>query len=71
MRYEMTDLEWSIIRTVLPANSRGIPRVDDRRVLNGTFWILRSGAPWRDLSDRDRIDFTAVAGLRDGAFPPF
>ena len=22
---------------------------DDRRVLNGIFWVLRSGAPWRDL----------------------
>src|SRR5262245_33884489 len=27
----------------------GVPRVDDRRVLNGIFWVLRSGAPWRDL----------------------
>jgi transposase len=25
------------------------PRVNDRRVLNGIFWVLRSGAPWRDL----------------------
>src|SRR5580704_9203912 len=30
---------------------RGVPRVDDRRVLNGIFWVLRSGAPWRDLPD--------------------
>jgi transposase len=28
---------------------RGVPRVNDRRVLNGIFWVLRSGAPWRDL----------------------
>ena len=28
---------------------RGVPRVDDRRALNGMFWVLRSGAPWRDL----------------------
>jgi transposase len=28
-----------------------IPRVDDRRVLNGIFWVLRSGAPWRDLPE--------------------
>ena len=27
----------------------GVPRVNDRRVLNGIFWVLRSGAPWRDL----------------------
>ncbi len=52
MHYELTDFEWSIIRPVLPAKSRGIPRVDDRRVLNGIFWVLRSGAPWRDLPDR-------------------
>ncbi len=25
--------------------------VNDRRVLNGIFWVLRSGAPWRDLPD--------------------
>ena len=27
----------------------GVPRVDDRRVLNGIFWVLRTGAPWRAL----------------------
>jgi transposase len=31
--------------------ARGVPRVDDRRVLNGICWMLRSGAPWRDLPD--------------------
>jgi transposase len=27
----------------------GIPRVDHRNVLSGIFWVLHSGAPWRDL----------------------
>ena len=49
MRYELSDQEWSVIRAMLPTKPRGIPRVDDRRVLNGIFWVLRSGAPWRDL----------------------
>jgi transposase len=49
MRYELTDFEWAAIRSFLPNKPRGIPRVDDRRVLNGIFWVLRSGAPWRDL----------------------
>ena len=52
MRYALSETEWNIIRPVLPNKSRGIPRVDDRRVLNGIFWVLRSGAPWRDLPDR-------------------
>lgn len=51
MRYELTDPEWSIIQPVLPTKSRGVPRVDDRLVLNGIFWVLRSGAPWRDLPE--------------------
>jgi transposase len=49
MRYELSDCEWSVIGPMLPNKPRGIPRVDDRRVLNGIFWVLRSGAPWRDL----------------------
>ena len=49
MRYELSDYEWSVIKPMLPNKPRGIPRVDDRRILNGIFWVLRSGAPWRDL----------------------
>ncbi len=48
MRYELTDFEWAAIRSFLPNKPRGIRRVDDRRVLNGIFWVLRSGAHWRD-----------------------
>src|SRR5262249_21343360 len=50
MRYELADYEWTAIRPMLPNKPRGVPRVNDRRVLNGIFWVLRSGAPWRDLS---------------------
>jgi hypothetical protein len=38
MRNELTDFECATIRSLLPNKSRGIPRVDDRRVLNGIFW---------------------------------
>src|SRR5947199_757133 len=51
MRYELTDYEWVAIKPFLPNKPRGVPRVNDRRVLNGIFWVLRSGAPWRDLPD--------------------
>ena len=49
MRYELTDYEWAAIKPFLPNKPRGVPRVNDRRVLNGIFWVLRSDAPWRDL----------------------
>ncbi len=52
MRYDLTDFEWSVIQPLLPNRPRGVPRVDDRRVLNGIYWVLRTGAPWRDLPGR-------------------
>ena len=49
MRYELDNHEWAVIKPMLPNKPRGVPRVNDRRVLNGIFWVLRSGA--RDLPD--------------------
>lgn len=49
MRYALADHEWAAIRPMLPNKPCGVPPVNDRRVLNGIFWVLRSGAPWRDL----------------------
>jgi Putative transposase of IS4/5 family (DUF4096) len=57
MRYELADYEWTAIRPMLPNKPRGVPRVNDRRVLNGIFWVLRSGAPWRYLPAAFDEDF--------------
>jgi transposase len=51
MRYELADDEWIAIKPMLPNKPRGVPRVSDRRVLNGIFWVLRSGAAWRELPE--------------------
>ncbi len=51
-RFDLTDFEWSVIQPLLPHKPRGVPRVDDRRVLNGIFYVLRTGTPWRDLPER-------------------
>ena len=51
-RYELTDREWSIIAPLLPNKPRGVPRVDDRRVLNGILWRFRTGSPWADIPER-------------------
>jgi transposase len=52
MRYDLTDFEWSVIQPLMPNKPHRLAQVDDRRVLNGIFWVLRSGAPWRDLPER-------------------
>ena len=52
MRFDLSDEEWAIIEPLLPVKTRGPARVDDRQVLNGIFYILRTGAPWRDLPER-------------------
>jgi transposase len=45
MRDELSDYEWTAIKPMLPNKPRGVRRLNDRRVLNGIFWVLRSGAP--------------------------
>lgn len=51
-RYELTDREWAIIEPLLPNKSRGVPRVDDRRLLNGILWRFRTGSPWAEIPER-------------------
>jgi transposase len=55
-RFDLTDAEWAIIAPLLPsAHDRprgGRPTENDRRVLNGIFFVLRTGTPWRDLPER-------------------
>jgi transposase len=55
---EITDAQWARLQPLLPKPKRrrkrggGRPRADDRQVLEGILWVLRSGARWRDLPDR-------------------
>ena len=52
-RHELSDQEWDLIKDLLPRNE-GVGRrwEDHRRILNGMFWIVRTGAPWRDIPER-------------------
>lgn len=53
-RGELTDRQWERLEVLLPPQkpARGRPAKDHRLVLNGMLWILRTGAPWRDLPER-------------------
>jgi transposase len=55
-REELTDEQWSLIELLFDQpptiRGRGRPRRDEREVMNGVLWILRSGARWCDLPAR-------------------
>jgi len=52
-RYELTDGQFDLIKALLPENGkRGGQWNDHRATLNGIFWILHSGAQWREMPER-------------------
>jgi transposase len=53
-RHALTDGQWQLIQPLIPSsNARtGRPPRDRRLILDGIFWILSTGAPWRDLPER-------------------
>jgi len=53
-RHELTDEQWALVEGLIPASTArtGRPARDRREMLNGIFWILHTGAPWRDLPER-------------------
>jgi transposase len=51
-RHDVSDAHWALIKGLFPAQGRGGQWKCHRTVLNGMLWILRTGAPWRDLPQR-------------------
>ena len=52
-RGDLKDNQWKSLQALLPPQKPkiGRPYTDHRRVINGILWILRTGAPWRDLPE--------------------
>jgi len=53
-RGDLTNAQWQRLEPLLPSQKpkTGRPAVDHRRILNGMLWVLRTGAPWRDVPER-------------------
>lgn len=52
-RHCLTDDQWELVSDIFgEAKSVGRPPKDRRLILDGIFWILRTGAAWRDLPER-------------------
>jgi transposase len=53
-RYDLTEGQWRRLEPLLPPERprTGRPNHNHRTILDGILWILRTGAPWRDLPER-------------------
>jgi transposase len=54
---DLTDEQWKLLEAAIPKptrreDGRGRPWRDPRDVPNGILWVLRTGAPWKDLPER-------------------
>jgi len=74
LRHRLTDEQWELIQDVFPPPAKtGRPPANRRDVVDGILWILRTGAPWRDLPAEfgkwhtvwDLFDKWNAAGLWD------
>lgn len=46
--YWLSEEQFACLAPLLPTDTRGVPRVDDRRVISGIVHVLRSGCRWKD-----------------------
>ncbi len=44
----LSDVQFARLQPLLPNKPRGVPRVDDRRVISGIIHVIRNGLMWRD-----------------------
>jgi transposase len=63
-RHRLTDEQWELIADLFPPPAKtGRPPTDRRQVVDAILWIMRTGAPWRDLPEDDFCPWETVYGL--------
>jgi putative transposase len=76
----LSEAQFARLKPLLPNKPRGVPRVDDRRVISRIIHVIRGGLMWRDAPDHvndtvmiDRAHLkarrTAAGLLKKGLFP--
>lgn len=51
-RHELTDKQWRRIEKLLPSQPGRRAKLGDRNFINAILWVMRTGAPWRDMPER-------------------
>lgn len=66
-RHELSDEDWRLVAPLLPKQARGGRWNDHRTTLSGMLWILRTGAPWRDLPSGSAVGRASTTASAAGA----
>jgi transposase len=64
MRFDLSDEDWALLEPLLP-KSRKSARVDDRKIMNAIFYVLRTGMPWRDAKNGAGAHLSYVSDSTD------
>jgi len=53
-RGDLSEAEWRLLKDLLPAERgrKSRPAFDNRMIVNGILWRIRTGAPWRDVPEK-------------------
>lgn len=53
-RGDLSEAEWRLLKDLLPPERgrKNRPALDNRTIVNGILWRIRTGAPWRDVPEK-------------------